>query len=153
MTRDRRNKPQHPPSRARRFAAGALGAFLLFAGTSHLSFARKEFAQLVPDWVPLDKDDVVVQSGVVEIALGAGLLTLPASRARLGMAIAMLFIAVFPGNLDQFMNRKAAFGLDSDTSRLTRLAAQPFLVLWALWSTGAWRELRPSRSGHRGTSR
>lgn len=153
MTGDRRNQHQNPPSRTRRFAAGALGAFLIFAGASHLSFARKEFAQLVPDWIPLDKDDVVVQSGVVEIALGTGLLTLPASRARLGMAIATLFIAVFPGNLDQFLHRKAAFGLDSDAGRLTRLAFQPLLVLWALWSTGAWRELRHSRTGHRGTSR
>lgn len=149
MTRDRRNRHHHSPSRARRLAAGALGAFLVFAGTSHLSFARKEFAQLVPDWVPLDKDDVVVQSGVVEIALGAGLLTLPACRARLGMAIAALFIGVFPGNLDQFMHRKAAFGLDSDAGRLTRLAFQPLLITWALWSTGAWRELRSSGSRNR----
>lgn len=123
-----------------------MGVFLLFAGTSHLGFARREFARLVPDWIPMDKDVVVVQSGMVEIALGGALLTLPASRARLGMAVAGLFVAVFPANVDQFVQRKEAFGLDSDAARLTRLAFQPLLVLWALWSTGAWREMRrPSR--------
>lgn len=106
-----------------------MGVFLLFAGTSHLGFARREFARLVPDWIPMDKDDVVVQSGMVEIALGGALLTLPSSRARLGMAVAGLFVAVFPANVDQFIQRKEAFGLDSDAARLTRLAFQPLLVL------------------------
>lgn len=129
-------------SRPRRIGAGILGVFLLFAGTGHVGFARREFALLVPDWVPLDKDDVVVQSGMVEIAVGGALLTLPASRARLGMAVAALFVAVFPANVDQFLARKEAFGLDSDAARLTRLSFQPLLVLWALWSTGAWREVR-----------
>jgi uncharacterized membrane protein len=39
-----------------------------FAGISHLTVARKEFQAQVPDWVPLDKDDTVVSSGVAEIA-------------------------------------------------------------------------------------
>lgn len=120
-----------------------IGRFPAFAGTSHLGFARREFALLVPGWVPLDQDDiVVVQSGMVEIGLGGALLTLPASRARLGMAVAVLFVAVFPANLDQFIARKEAFGLDTDAARPTRLAFQLLLALWALWSTGAWREIR-----------
>ncbi len=47
-----------------------LGAFLTFAGTSHLTFARKDFQAQVPDWVPLDKDLIVLLSGDVEISLG-----------------------------------------------------------------------------------
>lgn len=130
------------PSRPKRVAASLLGAFLVFAGTSHLTFARREFAALVPDWIPLDKDAVVVGSGVVEAGLGGAILLLPRHRARLGLASAALFAAVFPGNVDQFVNRKEAFGLDSDTGRLVRLFFQPPLVAWALWSTGGWRELR-----------
>jgi uncharacterized membrane protein len=34
-----------------------LGASLVFAGISHLTFARKDFKAQVPDWVPLKKDD------------------------------------------------------------------------------------------------
>ncbi|MBM6622347.1 hypothetical protein JTF08_12070 [Micrococcaceae bacterium RIT802] len=153
MTRHQRSVPASPPSPVRRIAAGLLGAFLVFAGASHLTFAREEFAELVPDWVPLDQDNVVVQSGIVEIALGTGLLALPASRARWGMAAAVLFVAVFPGNLHQFLQRRDAFGLDSDAGRLTRLALQPLLVLWALWSTGAWRELRSPRPRRRDSER
>lgn len=47
-----------------------LGAMLITAGIGHLSFVRKEFQAQVPDWVPLDKDDTVVYSGIAEIALG-----------------------------------------------------------------------------------
>ena len=43
------------------------------------------------------------------------------------------------------MTRTDAFGLNSDTSRAVRLLFQPVLVLWALWSTGAWRAIRESR--------
>jgi hypothetical protein len=42
------------------------------------------------------------------------------------------------GNISQYLNGVDAFGLDSDTSRLVRLFFQPLLVVWALWSTGAW---------------
>ena len=51
----------------------ALGLMLVTAGTSHLTFARQPFKAQVPPWVPLDPDTVVFQSGIVEIALGAGL--------------------------------------------------------------------------------
>ena len=32
--------------------------------------------------------------------------------------------------------------LNSDAARATRLLFQPLLVIWALWSTGAWRARR-----------
>ena len=60
----------------------------------------------------------------------------------LGLVVAAFFVAVFPGNVGQWLEHKDAFGLDSDTSRLVRLFFQPLLVAWALWSTGAWRVLR-----------
>ncbi|MFF5986595.1 DoxX family protein [Prauserella flavalba] len=121
--------------RARRIAAHALGATLAFAGTAHLTFAREEFQAQVPSWVPLDADDVVLPSGAAEIALGAGLLALPRQRRRLGVLTAAFFAAVFPGNIAQYRNRVDAFGLDTDRKRAVRLAGQPLLVAWALWST------------------
>jgi len=48
-------------------------------------------------------------------------------------------VAVFPGNISQYLNHVDAFGLDSDRARFIRLFFQPLLVIWALWSTGAWR--------------
>ncbi|MEZ4644532.1 MAG: hypothetical protein R3E31_17665 [Chloroflexota bacterium] len=124
-----------------------LGAFLLFAGITHLTVARTEFLAQVPPWVPLDGDRVVVLSGVVEILLGAALLVARGYRALVGLVTAVFFIAIFPGNISQYVNRIDAFGLNSDTARGVRLLFQPLLVLWALWSSGAWQIWR-SRHPH-----
>jgi uncharacterized membrane protein len=129
-----------PLGPARRIAAAVLGLVLLFAGAGHLGFARREFAAQVPAWVPLDADLVVVLSGVVELALGAALLLAPRHRVPVGWATAAFFVAIFPGNIAQFASRADAFGLSTDTARAVRLAFQPLLVVWALWSTGAWRD-------------
>ena len=121
----------------------ALGATLAFAGVSHLTFQREEFTAQVPPWVPLDTDLVVLASGVVEIALGAGLLStwVQPRRAVLGAVVATFFVAVFPGNIAQLTERRDAFGLDSDTKRFVRLLFQPLLVVWALGATDAGRVL------------
>jgi uncharacterized membrane protein len=60
-------------------------------------------------------------------------------RVQVGWVVAAFFVAIFPGNISQYVNGVDAFGLDSDTSRLVRLFFQPLLVVWALWSTGAWQ--------------
>ncbi len=113
-----------------------LGGMLVYAGVSHLTFARREFQAQVPNWVPLPKDTTVVASGVAEIALGSALVAAPkAHRPVVGKVVAAFFAAVFPGNLSQFANRRDAFGLDSDAKRFVRLFFQPVLMLWALKST------------------
>lgn len=121
------------------FARWLLAGSMVFAGVSHLFWARKEFQAQVPDWTtevtPLDKDAVVVASGVVEVMLGASLVVLPQSRSRLGLILAAFFVAVFPGNIEQYTERRDGFGLDTDRKRLVRLFFQPVLVAWALWST------------------
>ena len=136
---------QHGTSTAQRSARILLGAALVYAGISHLTFARTDFLAQVPDWVPLDADLVVVLSGIVEIALGASLIVLVRHRLLLGWVAAAFFVAVFPGNISQYVDGDAAFGLESDTARAVRLVFQPVLVAWALWSTGAWSAWRASR--------
>lgn len=119
-----------------------LALALVYAGVSHLSFARVEFQAQVPLWLPLDADFVVLASGVVEIALGAALLVLPRHRHLAGWVVAAFFVAVFPGNINQYVNHVDAFGLTSDRARLIRLFFQPLLVAWALWCTDAWAAWR-----------
>jgi len=120
----------------KKIARIGLGGILIFAGISHLTFARKDFQAQVPDWVPLDIDDTVVYSGIAEIALGSALaLTDEAHQETIGKIAAAFFIAVFPGNISQYVNRRSAFGLDTDQKRFARLFFQPLLVLWALKST------------------
>ena len=114
-----------------------LGAGLIFAGIGHLTFARKAFQAQVPDWVPLKKDDTVVQSGFVEIAMGSALILAPEKYIKTtGKIAAGLFTAVFPGNISQYTNKRSAFGLNTDSKRFARLFFQPLLVYWALKSTG-----------------
>jgi uncharacterized membrane protein len=113
-----------------------LGASLVYAGISHLTFARKEFQAQVPDFVPLKKDDTVVYSGIAEIAMGSALIAAPKEyRQRVGQVAAAFFTAVFPGNIAQLVNHRDAFGLDTDKKRFVRLFFQPVLIWWALKST------------------
>ena len=124
----------------------ALGATLIYTGTLHLTTRRIEFQAQVPPWAPFTPDFIVLASGVVEIALGLFLLSLR-TRKVAGILTALFFIAIFPGNISQFVHGIDAFGLNSDRARAIRLLFQPLLVLWALWSTTAlpehsWQRLR-----------
>lgn len=121
-----------------------LGLFLIGAGIAH--FARPdEFTAQVPPFLPAP-EQIVYVSGVVEIGLGAAAIVAP-RRARpwIGGVIAAFFVAIFPGNISQAVTDTPAFGLDTPAARWGRLAFQPLLVVWALWSTGAWRTWRTRR--------
>ncbi len=135
-----------PDGLPRTLARLVLGAFLLAAGVAHL--ARPEpFAAQVPPWLPVDVELVVLASGIVEIVLGAAVLLAPrAVRPVVGLVTAVFFVAVFPGNVAQYVEGRDAFGLRTDAARLTRLAFQPLLVLWAWWALDASRAVRRSRS-------
>jgi uncharacterized membrane protein len=124
-----------------------LGLALTFAGISHLGSARETFRAQVPTWLPLDADFVVIASGVVEIGLGVWLVT-GYQAAFAGLITSLFFIAIFPGNISQWLTQTDAFGLNTDEARLTRLFFQPLLVLWALLSTGAidWIKTRLSKA-------
>ena len=126
-----------------------LGGFLVLAGVSHLGWSREAFYAQVPPWLPLDVDFVVIASGLVEIGLGLGLLLLRRRRVAIGWMVAVFVVAVFPGTISQYATGTDSFGLNSDLSRGIRLLFQPLLVLWALWSTGAWRDWRSRKSGRR----
>ena len=138
-------EPAPPLSTARTVARVALGAMLLFTGISHLTFARREFIAQVPKSLPLSDDTVVVVSGAIELLIGASLIALPRRRIPVGLGTAAFFIAIFPGNVAQYLNGVDAFGLDTDGKRFARLFFQPLLVAWALQSTGSWEWLRGKR--------
>ena len=113
----------------------ALGGFLAGAGIMHLTKLRQEFQAQVPPWLPMDPDLVVVLSGIAEVSLGSALILLPRHKLKTGWITAAFFIAIFPGNIAQYVNKRDAFGLDTDEARFARLFFQPVLIAWALWST------------------
>ena len=122
-----------------------LGAALAYAGIGHLTTNRIEFQAQVPTILKSIADFVVLASGVVEIVLGLSLIFLWRYRVVVGWVVAAFFVAIFPGNISQYVNQVDAFGLDSDRARFIRLFFQPLLVVWALWSTGAWHDRRKSQ--------
>src|SRR6202044_2588479 len=134
------DQPVSSPLRS--IARLVLCAFLIFAGVGHLSFARTALHAQLPPYLPLNADFVIIASGVVEIALGASLVLLTRWRVPVGWVVAVFFVVVSPGNISQFITHANAFGLDSDLARGLRLLFQPLLVIWALWSTGAWAAFR-----------
>jgi uncharacterized membrane protein len=119
----------------RKLAQIILGIALTYAGATHLTSSRQEFQAQVPTWLPLDPDFVVIASGIVEIILGISLITLWRYRTQVGFTVALFFVLIFAGNINQYVNQIDAFGLNTDRERLIRLFFQPLLVLWALWST------------------
>ena len=118
---------------ARTAARLLLGSVMVGAGVLHLTTQRQEFRAQVPEWFPVDEDLTVVGSGVAEIALGAAFVALPGRRRLVGALLAAFFVAIFPGNVAQYLEGTDAFGLDTDRKRLVRLFFQPLLVLWALY--------------------
>lgn len=119
----------------------ALAALLVVAGASHLTWGRRGYRIVVPDWATrllhTDKDTIVLASGVVELMLGGALVALPGEQRRIGWAVAAFFVAVFPGNVHQWRTGRPAPMLATDRARFVRLLLQPLLVAWALWSTAA----------------
>jgi uncharacterized membrane protein len=124
-----------PRLAARLGMAAALG----FAGASHL-FLATPFIQHLPTWVPL-RAEIVLASGLAEIALGIALLLGPATAIRrTGVILALYLVAVFPGNV-----YVAVFDVDVDGQPggvypWVRLPLQLLFIAWALWST---REASP----------
>lgn len=124
-------------SKLQNFIRIFLGLFMITAAIGHFTFQRTDFQAQVPNWVPLDKDLVVILSGIVEILLGLAMVFLTQYKVKVGITLALFYVLVFPGNIAQYLNGTSAFGLDTDQARLIRLFFQPVLIFLALWSTGA----------------
>ena len=117
-----------------------LSGFMIFAGFGHFQNTESFLAQ-VPPFFPA-REFVVYASGVVEIALGLSLLLIAKYRKQIGLALAVFYVLVFPGNISQFLTHTSAFGLNTDLSRGIRLLFQPVLILCALWCTDALQKYR-----------
>lgn len=122
-----------------------LGIFMVAAAIGHFTFQRTEFQAQVPNWVPISKDAVVILSGIAEISLGLGMLFWRKQRINVGIALAIFYVLIFPGNIAQYLNKTDAFGLNTDSARLMRLFFQPVLIFLALWCTGALKFLFKKR--------
>lgn len=127
-----------------------LGLAMLYAGIGHLTFRRIEFYAQVPTWLTSEQsfvDFIVIASGIVEIIFGLLMIWGGKLKVKTGIALAVFYVLIFPGNINQYINGIDAFNLDTDNKRLIRMFFQPVLILWALWSSGGLKYLLNRKKG------
>jgi uncharacterized membrane protein len=88
------------------------------SGTIHL-VKPEVYLPLMPKWVPAHRE-VILASGVAEIACAAGL-AVPATRRAAGWASVLLLLGVYPGNIKM--------AVDSTKTRNTGLKVASFARL------------------------
>jgi len=98
-------------------------------------FVRPEpFVAIMPEVLPA-KLLLVYISGAFEIAGGLGLI-LPATRRYAAWGLILLYLAVFPANINQAINHLPLNGEHVAAWRLwARLPFQLVLIAWAFWYT------------------
>lgn len=106
-----------------------LGLVLLATGTLHL-VAPEPYESIVPGFLG-SPTSWVYASGVAELACAVGLL-LRRTRKWAGWATVVLFVAVFPANVQMAVD--ALQGAGDALLPLVRLPLQVPLVWWAWWS-------------------
>ncbi|MCK0519639.1 hypothetical protein [Williamsia sp. DF01-3] len=109
---------------ARRMGVGLLGI-----GALHF-LAPKPFDDLIPEELPGNPRAYTYGSGVVELAVGGALLA-PRTRRFAGLFSVLLFIGVYPGNINMvriYRNKPLPY-------RLVAWARLPFQfpMVWAGW--------------------
>ena len=117
------------PAPLRRDAKVVVGAFLA-SGTTHL-VKPEVFEPLMPRWVPAHRE-VILASGVAEIACALGML-FPPTRRLAGLAGAALLVGVFPGNVKMAVDASKTRNTPFKAIALARLPLQLPMI------RGAWR--------------
>ncbi|MGB3614841.1 MAG: MauE/DoxX family redox-associated membrane protein [Elainellaceae cyanobacterium] len=123
---------------------GVLAVCMVVAGVLHFA-ATEPFVKIVPGVLPYPAAIVYV-SGVIEIALGVMLLFRPLQRLA-GWGLVLLFIAVYPANINMAVNQIHLDGIpDSPWVHAVRLPFQFVLIAWAYWYTRLEEETSESKA-------
>lgn len=106
------------------------------AGVAHL-IVTDAMLRIVPGWVPYPRA-VVILTGVAELAGAIGLMT-ARWRVAAGWGLAAYALCVWPANIKHLID-----DLGSGTGlpigyHGPRMIAQPLIIWWALWASGAIR--------------
>ena len=111
----------------------AMAVFFAAGFVLHL-LATDKLVAITPDWVPYPRE-VVLITGMIELA-GAVALLVPALRRVTGIALAIYVIAVWPANFKHAFAHIVTPPIpDSWWYHAPRLALQPVIAWWALFST------------------
>jgi len=110
-----------------------MAAFFAAGFVLHVK-AADALVAITPDWVPFPRA-VVLATGVLEL-IGAASLLAPRLRRWSGVALAIYVIAVWPANFKHAFEHIVTPPIpDSWWYHAPRLALQPVIAWWALFST------------------
>jgi uncharacterized membrane protein len=117
---------------ARRWMRWAMAIFYLLAGVIHLR-SPEAFLPIMPDWVPAPRE-VVLLTGACEIAGALALVTRPL-RWWAAIMLALYAACVFPANIKHAIYNVQLPELPTSWwYHAPRLALQPVIIWWALYS-------------------
>jgi uncharacterized membrane protein len=110
----------------------AMAIFYFVAGVLHMR-RPEAFLPIMPDWVPAPRE-VILFTGACEIA-GAVALVTRSLRWWAGVMLALYAGGVFPANIKHALYNVQLPGLPTSWwYHAPRLAFQPVLIWWALYS-------------------
>ena len=120
-----------------------MAAFFAAGFVLHLR-ATNALVAITPSWVPFPRE-VVLATGVFELVLAVSLL-IPRLRKVSGIIAALYVLAVWPANFKHAFEHVVTPPIpDSWWYHAPRLALQPVIAWWALFSTPGGRLAVPAR--------
>jgi uncharacterized membrane protein len=109
------------------------GVVMVFAGLNHF-LNPAPYAAMMPRELPAAMALVYI-SGVAEMAGGLGVLH-PRTRVLAGWGLVLLYLAVFPANINMAVNHLPLDGREVPSWALwARLPLQAVFIAWAYWMT------------------
>ena len=123
-----------------------MAALYIAAGIAHL-LAPDKLLAITPSWVPF-APQIILVTGLCELAGAVALVTRPLRRWA-GFALAAYAICVWPANFKHAIDGiELPYIANSWLYHGPRLAFQPVLIWWALFSAGIidwpWRRANPT---------
>jgi uncharacterized membrane protein len=120
-------------TRRKRGFCYALGVVMTLAGLNHF-LNPDAYEAMVPRELPSPRLLVYV-SGVAEIAGALGLFH-PRTRKLAAWGLVLLYVAVFPANINMAVNHLSLDGREVPSWALwARLPLQAVFIAWAFWMT------------------
>jgi uncharacterized membrane protein len=115
-------------------AAGLLAVVImfLFTGATHFTPMKHDYAAMLPGFVPM-KVSIIHLTGALQI-LGAVGLLVPRTRRLAGISLALLLVAMFPGNVYAAIN-DVPFRGEPPTPLWLRTPIQLFFIGMILWAS------------------
>lgn len=122
-----------------------IAAFFTAAGVAHL-WVPDVLLSITPSWVPFPRELILI-TGLLEITGAAALVTGHFRRAA-GIAMAAYAVCVWPANIKHAIDGTVIPHLGSSWwYHAPRLAFQPVIIWWALFSAGVidWPTKNPDK--------